>query len=126
VTTFANDTRIEGGNTIPYIETISIKRDGTYEQETIQNGTPHIIQGNWYFSGKSEDIDLKKKEAIVFSETAYVNVGGTITYNGLGADRILLMDQLKNKQVIFKGLTTGSSSSGEEASYAYELTFEKQ
>lgn len=123
---FINDTRIEGGSAIPYIETMTIERDGTYEQEIIQNGTPHIIQGNWYFSGKSEEIDLKKKEAVVFSETAYVNIGGTITYNGLGADRILLMDQLKNKRVIFKGLTTGSSSSGEGASYAYDLTFEKQ
>jgi hypothetical protein len=124
--TFIDDTRTEGGSSIPYVETMAIERDGTYEHEIIQNGTPHIIQGDWYFSGKNENIDLKKKEAIVFSETEYVNIGGTITYNGLGADRILLMDQLKNKRVVFKGLTTGISSSGEGASYAYDLTFEKQ
>lgn len=123
---YTSSTLSEGGSSIPYTETITIERDGTYSQTITQNGTPLTINGNWYFSGKSESIDLKKKEAIIFSESEFVHPGGTITHGGLYADRILLIDRLKNKQLVFKGVISGDSSVGESGSQSYDLTFEKQ
>jgi hypothetical protein len=104
---------------------IIIERDGTYEKVVTQNGSEFKVRGNWYFSGKSEDIDLKKKEAIIFSETELVYLNGTKTYDGLHANRILLIDQLKNKKMTFKGVIK-SAVINESAIYAYDLNYEKQ
>lgn len=125
VVTYTSSTSNDGGTIGSYTETITIERDGTYEKTITQNGSTLIIKGNWYFSGKSDDIDLKKKEAIVFSETEYVHQNGTISYTGLYANQILLIDQLKNKELIFKGVIT-SQSGGDSESYSYDRTFEKQ
>lgn len=122
VTTYTSSTQ----NSIDsYTEIITIERDGTYEQAITQNGSILIVKGNWYFSGKSEDIDLKKKEAIVFSETEFVHQNGTISYTGLFGNRILLIDQLKNKELIFKGKISYEGA-GYTESYSYDRTFEKQ
>lgn len=126
VTTYTESTVSSGGFTASYTEKLTIEKDGTFEVNIIENGFSNTIKGNWYFSGKSKDIDLKKKEAIIFSELEYISSGGTSTYSGLYADQILLIDQLKNKELIFKGLITYSETGGDSGSYEYDRTFEKQ
>ncbi|NVK65236.1 MAG: hypothetical protein HWE22_11655 [Flavobacteriales bacterium] len=126
VTTYTESTSSTGGFTSTYSETLTIEKDNTYEVVIVENGVSNTIRGNWYFSGKVKDADLKKKEAIVFSETQYISPSGTTQYTGLYADQILLMDQLKNKEVVFKGDITYSDSDGEAATYSYDRTFEKQ
>lgn len=126
VTTYTSSTVSNGGFTSTYTETLTIEKDGTFEVVIVEDGNTNTIKGNWYFSGKSKDIDLKKKEAIIFSELQYISSGGTSTYTGLYADQILLIDQLKNKEIIFKGMITYSDSDGDGGSYAYDRTFEKQ
>lgn len=126
VTTYSGTTVSSGGSTSTYSETLTIDKDGTFEVNIVEDGFSNTIRGNWYFSGKSKDIDLKKKEAIIFSELQYISTGGTSTYTGLYADQILLIDQLKNKEIIFKGKITYSETGGYAASYEYDRTFEKQ
>jgi hypothetical protein len=126
VTTYTETTSSSGGFTTQYSETLTIEKDNTFEVVIVENGVSNTIRGNWYFSGKVKDQDLKKKEAIVFSETQYISPTGTTQYAGLYADQILLMDQLKNKELIFKGDITYSDSDGYAASYSYDRTFEKQ
>lgn len=126
VTTYTETTSSSGGVTTQYTETLTIEKDNTFEVVIVENGLTSTIRGNWYFSGKVKDEDLKKKEAIVFSETQYINPGGSTQYTGLYADQILLMDQLKNKELIFKGDVKYSDSDGYAASYSYDRTFEKQ
>ena len=126
VTTFTETTATVDGNSISYTQTLTIDKDGTYEVVIVEDGDTYTISGNWYFSGKSKDIDLKKKEAIIFSETKYVSSSGSDTYQGLYADEIILIDQLKNKELIFKGLVTYDNIDGFTASYEYDRTFTKQ
>ena len=126
VTTYTGTTKSYNGNTSTYSETLTIEKDGTFESVIIEDGVYLTIRGNWYFSGKSKDIELKKKEAIIFSELQYVFTSGTNTYTGLYGDQIILIDQLKNKEIIFKGKLLYVNSQGESASSEYDRTFEKQ
>ena len=126
VTTYTSSTVSQGGSTTSYTETMTIEKDGTFKIEYVEGGVPYSVTGNWFFSGKIKDLDLKKKEAIIFSELVYTNPGGTSTYTGLYGDQILLLDQLKSKELIFKGMVTYSDSDGSSASYEYDRTFEKQ
>ena len=65
-TTYTSSTRVgDDGSTDDYTENLIINRDGTYEEIIVQNGSTIKVKGNWYFSGKNEEIDLKKKEAVV-------------------------------------------------------------
>lgn len=128
-TTYTSSTRVDDdGSTDDYTENLIINRDGTYEEIIVQNGSTVKVKGNWYFSGKNEDIDLKKKEAVVFSETEHVFLNGTTTYEGLHADRIILIDQLKNKKITFKGEIASdlTGPNPESYTYSYDRTFEKQ
>lgn len=126
ITTYTGTTVSSGGSTSTYSETLTIDKDGTFEVNIVEDGFSYTVKGNWFFSGKSKDIDLKKKEAIIFSELQYISTGGTSTYTGLYADQILLIDQLKNKEIIFKGSVTYSETGGYTGLYEYDRTFEKQ
>lgn len=126
LTTYTGSTANYDGTTVGYTEKITIEKDGTFEVVIVEDGETNTIKGNWFFSGKSKDADLKKKEAIIFSETQYISSGGTSTYSGLYADQTLLLDQLKNKELIFKGSFTYSQTGGDSGSYSYDRTFEKQ
>ena len=113
-------------STALYTEELTIEKDGTYEVVIIEDGDRSTIKGNWFFSGKVKDADIKKKEAIIFSETQYSSAFGTSTYTGLYGDQILLIDQLKSKEIIFKGSVTYQETGGDSGTYSYDRTFEKQ
>ncbi len=124
-TTYTNTTSTSNGSTNAYSETLTIEKDGTYEVAIIDDGYPTTISGNWFFVGKIKDIDIKKKEAIMFVAQKFSEPGYVETYNGLYGGEVMIMDQLKNKEVVFKGSFT-SSSTGYNGSNAYDRTFEKQ
>lgn len=126
ITTYTGTTCSYNGSTSTYSESLTIEKDGTYETVIVQDGIANTIRGNWFFSGKSKELDLKKKEAIIFSETQYISTVGTSTYTGIYGDQIILIDQLKNKELIFKGTITYQDSDGDAATYSYDRTFEKQ
>jgi|TARA_R110000737_G_scaffold21067_1_gene39440 hypothetical protein len=125
VTLYTGSTVSSDGNTSTYSEILTIEKDGTFELAIVEDGDPFTIRGNWFFSGKNEDADLKKKEAVIFSELEYIYSNGVSKYTGLYADQIMIIDQLKNKEMIFKGTITYSDSDGNSGSYAYDRTFEK-
>ncbi len=124
-TTYTGTTYNEDGNTGSYSQTMTIEKDGTFTMTILQDGITSTISGNWFFAGKIKDAELKNKEAIVFSELVYTSPGGTSTYTGIWADQIMMIDQLKNKEMIFKGSFTYSDSDGDSGTYNYNMTFEK-
>lgn len=96
--------------------------------------------GHWMFLHKNKDADLKKKEAIGLSSTMTKNTetmtdpGGTDTdtetesMTGFDQLETMLIDQLKGKEIIFKGentKTTGPTGSTTKVTYTYEITAEK-
>lgn len=125
-TTFTSTSYSEsGGNTFAYTEKMTIVKDGTYEVQIMDDGDSFTVKGVWFFSGKIKDLDLKNKEAIVMVAQEFSEVGYVETYNGLYGGDVMIIDQLKNKEVIFKGGYT-SSGTGFTNSSTYERTFEKQ
>ena len=114
-----------GGATYAYTEKMTIEKDGTYEVQITDDGDSFTVKGVWFFSGKVKDLDLKNKEAIVMVAQEYSEPGYVETYEGLYGGDVMIIDQLKNKEVIFKGEYT-SSSTGYSSTNSYERTFEKQ
>lgn len=113
------------GGTYMYTEMMTIEKDGTYEVVITDDGETYTVKGVWFFSGKIKDLDLKNKEAIVMVSQEYSEPGYFETYNGLYGGDVMIIDQLKNKEVVFKG-TYSSSGTGYTSNSTYERTFEKQ
>ncbi len=130
ISTYTGSSITTNGSTVSYTEKLTIEKDGTFESSIVQDGNTFTVTGNWFFSGKSKDAELKNKEAIIFSETQYVSTSGntvsTSQYVGLYGDQMILIDQLKNKELIFSGSYTYSDTGGDSGSYSYEKTYEKQ
>lgn len=125
-TIYTGTTCSSNGSTYQYSETFTIEKDGTYKVDIIDDGYAYSISGNWFFAGKIKDIDLKNKEAIMLVAQEYNEPGYTETYNGLYGGEVLIMDQLKNKEVIFKGEFSYTGGLGSSNSSTYDRTFEKQ
>lgn len=125
-TTYTGSTCSSNGNTYAYSETLTIDKDGTYEIAVVEDTDVYTISGVWFFAGKVKDLDLKKKEAVVFNTQQYIEPGFSETYSGLYGGEVLIIDQLKNKEIIFKGEHSYIGSSGFSYSSTYDRTFEKQ
>lgn len=124
-TTYTETSYIANGTSYPYSEKMTIDKDGTYEIEVISDGDFYTITGNWFFAGAIKDLDLKNKEAIVFSTQNYSEPGYSETYNGFYAGEVYIIDQLKNKELVFKGEYT-STGSGFTSTNKYERIFDKK
>ena len=105
--------------TYNYTVKFTIKKDFTFERITNENGFSKIEKGNWFFTKKSKQLGLRNKEAIILSLTSVEAGGITTTYSGANADEMLLIDRLKNKEVIFKGEKTYTSSVTDTEKYDY-------
>ena len=123
---YTETTCTSNGNTTPYSETLTIEKDGTYVVDFIDDGDYYSVSGNWFFAGKIKDLDLKNKEAIVLAPQQYSEPGYVETYNGLYGGEVLIIDQLKNKEIIFKGEYSYNDNSGFSDRSTYDRTFEKQ
>lgn len=125
-TTYTGSTVSYNGNAFSYSETLTIDKEGTYEVVIIEDGEAYTERGNWFFAGKIKDLDLKKKEAIMFVAQSYSSGGQTETYDGLYGGDVMMIDQLKNKEIIFKGSFSFNNNNGSTSSSTYDRTFEKQ
>lgn len=110
------DTSFTTNDTIYYEEEIKFESDGKYSKTFILNDLTNTIftDGNWIFLGKSDLDNLKNKEAILLTTTAYTQTDGTNTsihnYNNLDGETYVI-NQLKNKELI---LTVNRSSRSDD------------
>ncbi|MES2588581.1 MAG: hypothetical protein V4622_06325 [Bacteroidota bacterium] len=105
-------TPISGTNVISTTKITSdftIDKNGTFKTvstTTSTSGSTTVIttEGNWVFAGKSKNADLKKKEAILLSITSQTETGelGLSQTGTFMNDGILIIDRLKNKEMIIK------------------------
>lgn len=114
------------GTSYSYTEKLTIAKDGTYEVAIVQDGDAYTEKGNWFFAGKIKDFDLKNKEAIMFVAQQYSSGGQIETYDGLYSGDVMIIDQLKNKEIIFKGSFSYNGNNGSTSNSSYDRTFEKQ
>jgi hypothetical protein len=122
---YTGSTCTSDGNTYSYSENLTIKKDGTYEVVIVDDGFVYTVKGLWFFAGKIKDLDIKNKEAVVFSEQQYNESGYSETYKGLYGGDVMIIDQLKNKEIIFKGSFSYAGASGSTGTDTYDRTFEK-
>lgn len=126
-TTNYTETSIEAnGNTTSYSETLTIDKNGTYSLNTTEGGNTVTVSGVWFFAGKIKDLDLKNKEAIILSPQSSTDSGITETVDGLNKGEPLMIDQLKNDEMIFKGESSYGNGSGSGSNTSYEKRYEKQ
>lgn len=110
------DTTFTTNDTIYYEEEIKFESDGKYSKTYILSDLTNTIftDGNWIFLGKSELDDLKNKEAILLTTTAFTQTDGTTTtidnYSNLDGETYVI-NQLKNKELI---LTVNRSSRSDD------------
>jgi hypothetical protein len=125
-TVFTETTSTSDGTTDLYTETMTIDKDGTYEVAIVIDGFAYTVRGIWFFAGKIKDLDLKKKEAIVLSGQQYTESGYSATYNGLYGGEVLIIDQLKSKEIIFKGSFSYTNGNDYSSTNTYDRTFTKK
>lgn len=94
-------------NSSVYTTNYTFEKDGTFKLETIYStsSTTETYEGTWAFLGKSKTIDLKNKEAVALTVLKYTETSGgvtvTETVTGFDQSYIMLIDQLKSKEIIF-------------------------
>ncbi|MDH4473541.1 MAG: hypothetical protein QE487_13110 [Fluviicola sp.] len=122
ITTTISGVSTNAITTATYTMVLTIEKDGTFEQIRKENGVTETTKGTWVFLGKSKENELKGKEAVLLTETSFTDATGTTTYEGLDGV-IYTIDQLKNKEMIWKRRTSSSddnSSSLVDGSYTYQ------
>jgi hypothetical protein len=102
-----------------YTVKFTIRKDYTYERITNENGFGKTEKGNWFFTLKSKKLGLRNKEAIILSISSLTSSGVTTTYSGANANEMLIIDRLKNDEVIFKAEKTYTSTVTDTEKYEY-------
>lgn len=106
-------------NTSIYTLGFTFEKDGTFKMDKVNTSPSYTeaYEGNWSFVGKSKSVELKNKEAIVltFTKYSYTSGGVTTTDSATGFDQpmILVMDQLKSKEIIFINESSYTDSDGD-------------
>lgn len=102
-------------------------KDGTYSSETVEDGERTTEMGNWAFTGKSKDADLKKKEGLVLGQTSYVtsNYSATSSKFNLSQIESWELDRLTKKELVMKQLMDDNYG-GETQKMDITLTFTKK
>ncbi len=95
----------------------TFEKDGSYKQvhTNTEDNSVTTITGNWSFLGKSKEADLKNKEAIILTVSSTTTTGpnpSSTTETGLIRGNVLLIDQLKSKEMIIKTDYSGTGSDG--------------
>ncbi len=110
-----------------YTVNFTIEKDGTfiYEYKNADGTTKY--EGNWMFLGKNKSTELKKKEAISLSFTKFTETdvnGVSTSTSGKDLDGwVLLIDQLKKKEIILIDESTYTNQDGKTNSYKTVNTF---
>ncbi len=117
-----------------YSQTVTINKDGTYSMTYTDTDTGADFtmtdSGNWLFMGKNKASETKNKEGVLFSSTSQsqtsAGVTSTSTNTGFTSGQIMLIDQLKGKEVIFKGeyssTPAGTGATTTTTTYSYTYT----
>jgi hypothetical protein len=140
---YTNTTTIEGGSSTTTFSAggtstqstatvsnfnFSILKDGTYSNSlTYDDGSGAVTEadsGSWMFIGKNKNGELKNKEGIIFttSSSSSTSSGSTSTdtFTGFNNGSILLIDQLKSKEIIIKGEYSENPAGGSVTTTTYE------
>jgi len=115
-----------------YREKITFEKKGTFTRlsEYIDNSKTIELKGNWLFLEKSEEFDLKSKEAIMLSKTEQTttnssnNTSSKVTTSEIGGE-IWTFKQLSSKEIIIEISSDNSDSNGKKTTFFSTLVYKK-
>ena len=87
----------------PYSLQLSFSKDNSFEQFELDNGDETIVKGGWFWAGKSDALDLRKKESVVLTGLIYKNSDGEVdNYQGIGVypDATLVLKELRKDKMV--------------------------
>lgn len=100
-----------------YTTDFVFEKDGTYTTTVTFPDGSAVIKGNWAFLGKSKKAELKNKEAIALTTTSETYYGETTTTSGTFFPfNVLIIDQLKSKEIVFTFDETSTSTNSTSTS----------
>lgn len=109
-------------STAVYTFNIEFDKNGTYTLTQVQDGETYTAQGTWIFLKRSKEDELKNKEAILLTQTSASNSNGeSSTMHDLSGS-VFVIDQLKNKEMIWTSDYTYTEDSDVETDH-YKMTF---
>jgi hypothetical protein len=110
-----------------YTLSLNLDKKGAFTQTNTDasSGTAktYITSGQWFFAGKNKELELKKREAIIFDILSSTDPTGTDTYTGVAADDIYVIDQLKSKEMIVVSESTAKYADGSSSTTKSSMTF---
>lgn len=110
-----------------YTLSLTLDKKGAFTQTNTDasSGTAktYITGGQWFFAGKNKELELKKREAIIFDVLTSTDPTGTDTYTGISADDIYVIDQLKSKEMIVVSENTAKYADGSSSTSKSTMTF---
>ncbi len=121
---------IDKDGTFIMIETLTLtKTGGITIPPSFQVPSVTTTIGNWMWVKKNKEGEIKNKEGVVFSVKSIVSTGLTTPtnhiYTGFNNASLVLIDRLKNKEMITKINRTSDSSAGSSTAYSDITTFTK-
>lgn len=110
-----------------YTLSLSLDKKGAFTQTNVDasSGTAktYVTSGQWFFAGKNKELELKKREAIIFDVLSSSDPSGTDTYTGVAADDIYVIDQLKSKEMVVISDNTAKYADGSSSTMKSTMTF---
>jgi hypothetical protein len=108
----------------PYTIVNTFRKDGTYTEVVTSDDEIVTIEGTWIFLKRSKEDELKNKEAILLTNTKTTSsTGETTTVNELSG-QVFVIDELRNKKMVWTMEYRQSDSSGSETD-TYKISFEQ-
>ncbi|HBF88140.1 MAG TPA: hypothetical protein DDX39_05810 [Bacteroidales bacterium] len=113
-----------------YNLSIVFEDDGLYNLSEEIEDTLYTIEGGWMWSTKSNELEVKKKEAIILFgkkfEIDKINEKYSNFYTGeLNNGSLLYVDELRNNKLVIKTDNTYKNESGFEINHVGYRTYEK-
>lgn len=102
--------------TIPYTETYTFEKDGTYKYSSDEDGDLYEEEGAWTFGAKNDELDVKTKETVTLYCQKYTStiLGIVYTYQYTGTNSLIhhiTLDMLKkNEMTVLTDYTYTSAS----------------
>lgn len=113
--------------TYNYTQNITFEKDRTMKIVVDNDGDKTTVDGQWYWIGKNKNLELKNKEAVGFTITSVTDDNGdTDNYDGVEADGMYVIDQLKNKELIITVSTEYTYDNGDKETETATYTYTKQ
>lgn len=103
----------------PHTVSYTFDKDGTFKMvdTDTDDGDVNTIEGTWAFVGKSKTAELKNKEAISLFYNKMTTTSGsttsTSTVTGQDWPSIMVIDQLKSKEIVFIYETVYTDANGD-------------